>query len=91
MRRAQQLGIIRDDLDAAAIGRQVFLSYTGAMTLWSAGRLDDAGFGTAARHGLVTALAAAATDAHRQRFLDELRDVGADLEHDGWHRTRPAR
>ena len=91
MRRAQQLGIIRDDLDAAAIGRQIFLSYTGAMTLWSAGRLDDAGFGTAARHGLVTALAAAATDAHRQRFLDELRDVGADLEHDGWHRTRPAR
>jgi AcrR family transcriptional regulator len=89
MQRAQQQGIIRSDVDAAALGRQIFLSYTGAMTLWSAGRLDDAGFATAARHGLCTALAANATDDHRPRFLDELRTFGAALEHDAWHRNWP--
>lgn len=89
MRRAQQQGIVRDDIDPAALGRQIFLSYTGAMTLWSAGRLDDEGFAVAVRHGLFIALAATATDAHRARFLDELRTSAADLEHDAWHRTRP--
>ena len=89
MRRAQAQGIIRADVDPDALGRQIFLSYTGAMTLWSAGRLDDAGFATAARHGLSTALAAAATDTNRSRFLDDLIDHGAALEHDAWHRSRP--
>jgi AcrR family transcriptional regulator len=89
MRRAQQQRILRRDVDAAALGRQIFVSYSGAMTLWSSGRLDDAGFATAARHGLLTALAAAATVSHRGPFLEELRTLGADLEHDAWHRTRP--
>jgi AcrR family transcriptional regulator len=84
MRAAQQAGILRDDLDAAAVGRQVFLSYVGAMVLWSAGRLDDRGFAMAARHGLATALAAAAADAHREGFLEELQALGTVLEHDAW-------
>lgn len=91
MRIAFTQGIVRSDVDPAALGRQIFLSYTGAMTLWSAGRLDDAGFATAARHGLFTALAAMASDEHRDHFLALLRTTGADLEHDAWHRVRPAR
>jgi AcrR family transcriptional regulator len=88
MRRAQQLGIIRDDVDAGGLGRQIFLSYTGAMNLWSAGRLDDVGFSTAARHGLFTALAAAATDDHRQRFVDRMRTLGVTLEAEAWHSAK---
>jgi AcrR family transcriptional regulator len=86
MRHAQQLGIIRPDIDAAALARQIYLSYTGAMTLWSTGRLDDDGFSTAARHGLYTALAAAAVDGERERFLDQLRVLGTTLETERWNR-----
>lgn len=85
MRTAQQLGILRSDIDAAGLARQIYLSYTGAMTLWSAGRLDDDGFSTAARHGLFTALAAAAVDSERERFLDHVRALGATLEAERWH------
>lgn len=85
MRRAQRLGIIRSDIDAAALARQIYLSYTGAMTLWSTGRLDDDGFSTAARHGLFTALAAAAVDGERNRFLDQLRVLGPELETERWN------
>ncbi len=84
MQRAQQKGIIRDDIDAAGLGRQIYLSYTGAMNLWSADRLDDEGFSIAARHGLISALAAAATEPHRARFVGEMRELGAQLEADAW-------
>jgi AcrR family transcriptional regulator len=86
MRQAQRLGILRADVDAAGLARQIYLSYTGAMTLWSVGRLDDAGFSTAARHGLFTALAAAAVDSERERFLDQVRVLGATLETERWRR-----
>ena len=87
MCQAQAMGILRDDIDAAGLARQIFLSYTGAITRWSAGRLDDEGFLTAARHGLFTALAAAATDDHRPEFLARLRELGTELESKAWHRT----
>ncbi|CAB4899551.1 unannotated protein [freshwater metagenome] len=84
MRQAQALGIIRNDIDASGLARQIFLSYTGAAMLWSSGRLDDAGLLTAARHGLFTALAAAATDDHRDQFLDRMRPLGKTLEKKAW-------
>ncbi len=84
MRRAQAMGILRDDIDAAGIARQIFVSYTGAMALWSVGRLDDAGFSTAARLGLYIALAATASDAHRDGFLRHVVSLSRTLEHDAW-------
>lgn len=84
MRTAQSMGIIRQELDAAAVGRQIFVSYTGALSLWSNGRLDDDGFLTAARHGLLTALTAAATDEHRTAFLEQLAVSADRLEHHAW-------
>jgi AcrR family transcriptional regulator len=84
MHAAQSMGIIRDDVDAAALGRQIFVSYSGALSLWSNGRLDDDGFSTVARHGLLTALAAAATDDHRARFLAEMCTTGQRLERMSW-------
>ncbi len=84
MRQAQHLGIIRADVDAGGLGRQIYLSYVGAMNLWSVGRLDDDGFLVAARHGLFTALAAAATDGHREQFVDRMRALGATLEGVAW-------
>ena len=86
MRRAQAMGIIRDDIDADGLGRQIFLGYIGAMMHWSAGRLDDAGFLIAARHGLATALAAAATDEHRDEFVDRMRPLSVALERNAWKR-----
>ena len=84
MRQAQSMGIIRNDIDASGLARQIFLSYTGAAMQWSAGRLDDAGLLTAARHGLFTVLAAAATDDHRQEFIDRMRPLGKTLEKKAW-------
>lgn len=84
MRAAQSMGIVRDDVDAAALGRQIFVSYSGALTLWCNGRLDDDGFSTVARHGLLTALAAAANDEHRERFLAEMTTIGQHLEQVSW-------
>ena len=84
MQAAQSMCIIRDDVDAAALGRQIFVSYSGALSLWSRDRLDDDGFSTVARHGLLTALAAAATDDHRDRFLAEMYTTGQRLEQISW-------
>lgn len=89
MQRAQAMGIIRDDVDAAGLGRQIFVSYVGAMMLWSAGRLDDTGFLVAAQHGLATALAAAATDAHRDELVRRMRPLGVALERDAWYQQAP--
>jgi AcrR family transcriptional regulator len=84
MRQAQSMGIIRNDIDASGLARQIFLSYTGAAMQWSAGRLDDAGLLTAARHGLFTVLAAAATDDYREEFIDRMRPLGKTLEKKAW-------
>ena len=79
MRDAQELGVVRDDVDPVALGRQIFISWIGAMDHWADGSLDDDGFAVATRHGLLVVLAASAVDAHRDRFLDELRVSGAEL------------
>lgn len=89
MRQAQTMGIIRNDIDASGLARQIFLSYTGAAMLWSSGRLDDAGLLTAARHGLFTALAAAATDDYREQFLDRMRPLSKALEKKAWRFNAP--
>jgi len=89
MRRAQSMGIIRDDIDASGLARQIFLSYTGAAMLWSAGRLDNAGLLTSARHGFFTALAAAATDDYREQFLDRMRPLSKTLEKKAWRFNGP--
>ncbi len=84
MRRAQELGILRDDLDPVALGRQSFLAYVAALTSWASGSLADRGFGIAARHGMVTVLAAASSDAHREDHHAELAALGAKLARVSW-------
>jgi len=79
MRRARELGILRPDLDPEALGRQSLLSYSAALVAWAAGDLDDDGFAVAAHHGLVTVVAAASSDAHRERHLAELAALGRRL------------
>ena len=76
MRRAQQLGILRDDFDPLALGRQSYLSYLAAFNTWASGALSDGGFRVAARHGLATVAAAASTDAHAERTRRELVELG---------------
>ena len=80
LRHAQELGLLRDDVDPAGLGRQVYVSWIGAMEHWANGQLDDRGFAIAARHGLLVVLAASATEEHRSRFLDELRSTSTELE-----------
>lgn len=94
MRDAKKLGIVRADLDPAALGRQIYLSYLGALFGWSDDRLTDAGFLASARHGLIAVVAAAATDEHRSEYLAELKILGEELIAAGWARwngapTRP--
>ena len=84
MTTAQSMGIIRPDLDAAALGRQIFVSFSGALSLWSNGRRDDDGFLIAVRHGLLITLAAAATEEHRTRFVGDLGDTGRSLDRLWW-------
>lgn len=84
MRDAQQQGVLRDDVDPAAIGRQVYLSFNGAMLAWAGRGLSDEGFRVAVRHGLVTALAAFATPRRRAGFLVELVELGRRLTAAGW-------
>ena len=80
LRRAQELGILRDDVDPGGLGRQVFISWIGAMEHWASGHLDDDGFAVATRHGLLVVLAAASTEPPRADFIDELRRCGELLD-----------
>jgi AcrR family transcriptional regulator len=84
MRDAQARGIVRSDLDPGALGRQIYLSYNGALFAWGGGVLSDDGLRAAVRHGLYMVLAAAGTDEHRSEFLGELARMGAQLGAAGW-------
>jgi AcrR family transcriptional regulator len=84
MRDAQLRGVLRAEVDPAAVGRQIYLSFNGAMLAWAGGALSDGGFRVAARHGLASALAASAANRHRRRFLDELAALGEQLIAVGW-------
>jgi hypothetical protein len=86
MRRAQELGILRDDLDPVALGRQSFLAYIAALVSWASGSLADRGFRIAARHGMVTVLTAASSEAHREAHFAELAELGAKLARVTWNR-----
>lgn len=77
--RAQEAGLIRDDLDVEALALQSYLSFNGALLRWAAGVLSDRAFRAAALHGLATVFAASATDRARTSFLRELRDAGQHL------------
>ncbi|NQY55882.1 MAG: TetR/AcrR family transcriptional regulator [Ilumatobacteraceae bacterium] len=79
LRQAQALGVLRDDVDPEPLGRQIYISWIGAMDQWAHGLLDDQGFAVATRHGLLSVLAAAAAEPHRSEFIAQLTDVGRDL------------
>ena len=66
-------------LTVVGLGKQIYASYSAAMLHWAIGKIDDDGFLVLARHGLVTVLAATATDLHRTGFRDELIALSPDL------------
>lgn len=76
MRAALESGLLRDDANPVAMGRQVFLSYNGALFAWAARQLTDEGFRAAALHGLWTVVLASAADEHRDEFSLKVRDAG---------------
>jgi AcrR family transcriptional regulator len=73
MREAQRAGVLDPLFAPEALGRQVYLSYVGAMLAWADGDLDDDGFLVMARHGLLAVLAGAARPERRDALVDELR------------------
>lgn len=87
MRAAKERGILRDDVDPVAAGRQVYLSYNGALLAWARGRLTDEGLRLAAQHGLFGMLAALAHDDHRMGFVERLLALGPQLSEAGWGQT----
>lgn len=87
MKAAQKRGILRSDINATAVGRQIYLSFTGALHAWAGGRLSDNGVRAAVWHGLWSAVAAGASSEHRARFLRELRKSGSALAKAGYDRS----
>jgi len=85
MRRAQERGIIRPDLDPIALGRQIYLAYVAALVLWAGEGLSDRGFGLAALHGLLTVVSAASTDEFRDGFVTELAELGRQFARASWN------
>lgn len=88
MTSAQQAGIIRPDINAAAVGRQIYLSYTGALHAWSSQQLSDVGFRCAALHGLWSAITAAASYEHHDVFFGKLQKAGDQLVAAGYGKPR---
>ena len=66
MRRARDAGFLRPELDPGALGRQSYYSFVAALMAWGTEDLSDEGFRIAARHGVLTVLAAAIRDEHRE-------------------------
>lgn len=79
MRAAKDAGLLCDDADPTSMGRQIFLSYNGAMFAWAAQKLADDGFRAAAVHGLWTVLLAYASESHRELFARLARSAARDL------------
>lgn len=84
MRAARDAGILSDDADPIAIGRQIYLSYTGALFAWAARRLTDEGFRAAAIHGLWTVLLAWSSEKYREEFRDRAKDAATQLVRAGY-------
>jgi AcrR family transcriptional regulator len=76
---AQADRVIRSDVAAESVAQQILMSFDGAMLRWCRGALSDSGFELSARHGLISALAAATTHTHRWQFSDELVELGEQL------------
>lgn len=79
IRRAQEAGNLRGDLNPDALAAQVYLSFNGALLRWAAGVLSDSSFRAAALHGLTVVLVASATTASRRALLSDLRQLGLEL------------
>jgi hypothetical protein len=79
IRDAQDLGVLRAELDPKSLSAQIYLSCNGALFRWAANGLTDDGFRIAALHGATIVFAAAATDGSRKRFLTDLKRLGAQL------------
>lgn len=75
MRDAQRMGIVDRGFDPDGLGRQIFVSYFGALMQWASGRFDERALLIAVQHGLVSVLAATATDDYRAAFVKELRTL----------------
>ncbi|WP_020666002.1 TetR/AcrR family transcriptional regulator [Amycolatopsis nigrescens] len=70
---ARAQGVLRADINTDALAASVATSCVGALHQWVAGLIDDDRFLAHALFALDVALAAAATDAHRDRLLAPLR------------------
>ncbi|MDJ0787585.1 MAG: TetR/AcrR family transcriptional regulator [Myxococcota bacterium] len=84
MKGAQEMGTLRPELDPTALGRQSYIAYIAALIAWAAESLTDRGFLVAAHHGLMTVVAAAASDSHRDAFVAELSKLGRELGQASW-------
>jgi AcrR family transcriptional regulator len=84
MRAAKDKSILSDDADPVAIGRQVYLSYNGALFAWAARQLTDDGFRAASIHGLWTVLLAWSTEEYREECRDRATEAAHQLVTSGY-------
>lgn len=79
IREAMRQGLLRNVLDPAELGRQIYHGYELACVHWAYGLLDEAGFRARALYGLYAALLAVATEDTRPRLEREIQAVEAEL------------
>jgi AcrR family transcriptional regulator len=89
MRAAHELGMLNEAADPVAIGRQVFLSFNGALFAWAARQLSDDGFRAAALHGLWTVLAAFGAPGWRDEFVELAQESAVQMVAAGYGRPHP--
>lgn len=84
MHAAKDAGILSDDADPVSMGRQIFLSYNGALFAWAARQLTDDGFRAAAIHGLWIVLLAWSAEVYRGEFRERTRESARQLVTSGY-------
>ncbi|GGD06249.1 TetR family transcriptional regulator [Pyruvatibacter mobilis] len=68
MQEAARDGMLVRGTSPLVLGRQIFMSFVGAMAMWAGGRINDDAFLAQALHGYFAATAACAIEPHRSRL-----------------------
>ena len=85
VKQARNQVLIRRDLDASALGKQIYLGYVGAAFAWAEGGLDDDGCLIAALHGQIALFSHGQLDQHGQLLAGRARAQTVERSvSDGW-------
>ncbi len=73
MREAAAAGMLVKGTSPEVLGRQIFMSFIGAMSVWAAGRMVNEAFEAQTLHGYYASVSAYATEPYRPRLEKRMR------------------